>query len=581
MKMKKIAALVLALIMIVGALAACAGKTKVNGRFRTYFSTMPPTLNRFVNSDTATSDANGKISSHLYDTMFTKDKKSFDYRPNQADGFPKQLDSEGKEWEVKVKKNLHWVDCNGNIVGDVNAYTFEYGFFACIDPIQLNSQHAGITNSDFARPVNAAEYRSQVADGTTVTKDQVGFKAIDEYTIRVTVETPVTEKMMTIWLTNVRPINQDLYEKGLSDDKTSTDYGTDATKIYSNGPFYLKEWVPDGKMTFERNPDYVFANEIHIEGVDYVVCKETSTAIEMFKSGQLDRVSIAYTDWEQFEDDPRVHEYFNDSLMYMFINIGNPDNGNILGKEDFRLAMFYGIDRQKLADTLGVYPATRLCRRAVIGDNLTNTPFVNLPQNFVKTAAEAFDVAKANTYLDKALEASGIKSVSQSLLISETATHIKGACEIIMKQWEDFFKGKLTATIRPLPASQAQSARRWHEDDPTSFELALGSLLPSSTNVRNTFKYYISTYNPPRTTWSDPEYDRLYAEIETLDMYNEKDIKKITENCLAMEKMLIDKVIVNPVYERPEKQLFAENVHLPVDEYIVGWGFGMDYITID
>jgi ABC-type oligopeptide transport system substrate-binding subunit len=243
--------------------------------------------------------------------------------------------------------------------------------------------------------------------------------------------------------------------------------------------------------------------------------------------------------------------------------------------------MFYGIDRRKLADTLGVYPATRLCRRAVIGDNLTNTPFVNLPQNFVKTAAEAFDVAKANTYLDKALEASGIKSVSQSLLISETATHIKGACEIIMKQWEDFFKGKLTATIRPLPASQAQSARRWHEDDPTSFELALGSLLPSSTNVRNTFKYYISTYNPPRVNWHSDEYDALYDATQGLDQYNPDDIKIIAEKCLAMEKILLDEVVVNPVYERPEKVLIADNVHLPVPGYIVGYGLGYTYSTID
>ncbi len=576
MKMKKIAALILAVLMIVCALAACTKKVKVNGRFRDYFSTMPPTLNRFTNDDTATSSAYNLITAYLYNTIYTKDGKGFEWESELAADFPKQADSEGKVWNIPIRKNLKW--SNGD---PIDAHTFEYGVKMCIDPLQLNLVVAGITNSDYAKMVNCVEYRNQNTDGTTVSWDQVGCKAIDDYTLQITLEKAVPQMNVIMYASSFRPIHQGLYEAGMSADGTTTDYGTAVDKILSCGKFILKEWVPDAKMTFDRNPDYVFADRISLEGYDYIVVKDTSTAIELFQTGQIDRVGIAYTDWPTFEDDPRVHEYFNDSLMYMMINTGNPDYGNVLGKKDFRLALFYSIDRQKLADTLGVYPATRLCRKAVIGDNLTGTPFVDLPQNFVKTAAEAFNVNLANEYLTKAYEQSKINSVSLAIVISETATHIKGACEIIMKQWEDNFKGKLAATIRPLPASQAQSARRWHEDDPTSFELALGSLLPSATNVRNTFKYYISTYNPPRVNWHSDEYDALYDATQGLDQYNPDDIKIIAEKCLAMEKILLDEVVVNPVYERPEKVLIADNVHLPVPGYIVGYGLGYTYSTID
>ncbi|MBQ7623959.1 MAG: hypothetical protein IJS65_01620 [Clostridia bacterium] len=575
--MRKVFALLLALVMVAAAFAGCGGKKPVeaSGVFRTYFTAFPPTLNtwRPGGGDTSTGKITGLVKAGFYTDEPTEDGEGWRWVCELAEDFPQKMDEEGKVWRIKLKKGLKWA--NGE---DLDANDYIYSIKQAIDPVQLNSV-SGLFNSAQLKLVKAYDYYMQGSTGVPVSFDEVGVKKIDDYTIELTAEQGVAQINVLRFGGGVGFVNETVYEAGMSEDRSFTDYGTAIDKYVCNGPFMITEWIPDAKITLEKNPYYVLADKIHIKSIEFSLVPNSQTAIELFQQDKLDYCALLYTDWESFEDDPRVYEYFNDSLMYMMINVGNPSQNNLLGSLDFRKALYYGIDRNSIAEAIGVYPATRYVRRSVIGDSNTGESFVSIPQDYVKTPEESYDVPLANQYLMKAYEEKGLESATEQILLSETATHIKAVTEILQKHYNDIFNGKLTVTIRQLPPTQAQTLRRWHEDDPTSFDIALGSLLPSSTDVRDSFKYYISSYNPPRSKWSNPEFDKLYAEVQGLDLYN--DTEEIVSKCQQMEKILLDEVVINPVYERPEKVLYSEHVHLPVEHYVIGFGFGERFMTID
>ena len=239
-------------------------------------------------------------------------------------------------------------------------------------------------------------------------------------------------------------------------------------------------------------------------------------------NGELDYVSISYNQWEDYEDDPRIYEYFNDSLMYFMINHGNPSFGNILGNLNFRKALFHGVDRVAMSEIIGCYPATRLVRRAVMSNPATGVPFYTLPTDYVKTAEEVFDKTLANQLLDKAYEETKQTKVDMRILYSETSTHLRGCAEILQKQYHDHFAGKLNVIMQAMPSAQAQALRKWNPDDPTGFDTALGSFLPTANDPRQTFKFYLSSVVPPRFYWTSDELDKLFAESMELDLESDK-----------------------------------------------------------
>ena len=568
--MKKYLAMTLAVLMLVAAFAGCSKKeeeTKAYGWFNTCFTSATPTANALIDTgNSSTFDSLCQLS--LYRDKLNETADGWEYDLNLAASWPKQVDADGYVWEVTIRKDAKWQNGDKITVDDIE---FTYQMYA--DPKQANVDAVQLTKQKYGVIKNIAEYNL----GEVASWDDVGFKKIDDYTFQVEFTEPRLQSQVHRALT-CSLVHKDTYLKSMSADGTATLWGSDAENYMSCGAFILTEWENDVKAVFTRNPDYIYADEIKIEGMIYTFNTDANARLQLFLEGKLDTCALDYTYWESYEDDPRVYEYYNDSLMYFMINVGNPAQGAILGDINFRKALFWGMDRVALADTLGVYPATRLVRRAVMGNPLTGVPFYTIPQDYVVDPYNAFDKEKANQYLDQAYEKAGQTKTTMRILISETATHIKGAAEILQKQYGENFGGKLEIKVDQKPSSVVYAERRWNPEAPEAYDSALGSLLPSATDPRDTFNFYRSDYTPPRFAWNDPDFDKLFADSMKLDLENENDA--IIEACQQMEKILLDELVNVPIYERPNKVLYSTRIHLPVEEYVIGYGFGEKYMTI-
>ena len=567
--MKKYLALVLAVLMLVAAFAGCGKEeTKVYGTFRTYFTNPPPTVSCLATQDTNPWTLIDLTTACLYRQVLNKEKTGWEWATDLAAKFPEQVDDAGYVWKYTIVKDAVW--SNGD---KITADDFEFTFREHANPKMAYVSATQMTTNSYGQLKNIYEYGlGEITDWS-----QVGYKKLDDYSFQVEFTTPATQDD-AIRACNRALVNETVYMKGMNADGTGTLYGTDIENFTCCGAFILTEWIPDGKYVLTRNPDYVHADEIKLESIVYTVVPDTNAALQLFENGELDYVSISYNQWEDYEDDPRIYEYFNDSLMYFMINHGNPSFGNILGNLNFRKALFHGVDRVAMSEIIGCYPATRLVRRAVMSNPATGVPFYTLPTDYVKTGEEVFDKTLANQLLDKAYEECKQTKVDMRILYSETSTHLRGCAEILQKQYHDHFAGKLNVIMQAMPSAQAQALRKWNPDDPTGFDTALGSFLPTANDPRQTFKFYLSSVVPPRFYWTSDELDRLFAESMELDL--ESDNEKVIEYCMKMEKLMLDEMVIVPVYEIPTKVLYETNVKLPADGYVIGWGFGNEYMSM-
>jgi oligopeptide transport system substrate-binding protein len=58
--------------------------------------------------------------------------------------------------------------------------------------------------------------------------------------------------------------------------------------MVSNGPFMLKEWLPQQRIVVVRNPNYWDAASVKLDEVDFYPTEDTAGEERMFRSGQID-----------------------------------------------------------------------------------------------------------------------------------------------------------------------------------------------------------------------------------------------------------------------------------------------------
>ena len=567
--MKKLLAFALAAMMLIGAFAGCSSKkseSAASGWIHDYFTSFPTTANYFTTNGTEDGAIVEATSIFLYRQYLNEDGTGYIGTPELASELPIQMDTEGKHWQVKLRNNCKFANGDPITADDV---IFSYQML--LDPDQVNVKATVLINSVIFCIEGIGDY----FDGECEWED-TGIKKIDDYTIEFHLTSPATQDNARRGLSFCPLVHKATFLATLTDDKSLTSYGTSIDNYVSSGPFILKEWIYDSKIVLERNPNFIFADRYKIEGITYVCIPDSQTAIELFIKGDIDAVDLAYTDWEVYAEDPRVHDYYGDSLMYMFINMGNPNQNNLLGKLNFREALYYGIDRVAITTAVGGEPTSRYVRKAVVGDLSTGVAFVDMPgsTDYIDDPYTLYQPEKANEYFTKALEECELTSATLELMYSEVAIRTRAIFEMLMVDFQKTFQNKITVTLRPVPSTQSQKLRRWNPDDPTAFDAALGSLLPSADDPSASFGFFVSDYSPPRFCYGNPEFDELYVQSCSLEANLNNDLK--VELCQKMEQIVLRDKIIVPVYETESKKLFSERIVLPTadEAYLTVFGFG-------
>jgi len=121
-----------------------------------------------------------------------------------------------------------------------------------------------------------------IADGETDDPATLGVTAPDDKTLVIELDAPAPHILEVLGSFQIAPLHSPSYDE----------YGTgvfiDPAHVVSNGPYVIKEVVPQSHVLLEKNPNYWDAANVSIPFVKYLVTEDVSTELKRYQAGEID-----------------------------------------------------------------------------------------------------------------------------------------------------------------------------------------------------------------------------------------------------------------------------------------------------
>jgi oligopeptide transport system substrate-binding protein len=255
---------------------------------------------------------------------------SADGRPAPGAAARWDVSADGKLYVFHLRPGLVW--SNGE---PLTSADFLYSLRRAVAP-STASPYAGMLS-----PIVNAE---AISSGREKDLSKLGVEAPDPLTVRIalTHAAPYFTQLLAVQIG--MPVPRKIVEQ----------YGAKWTQpehIVGNGPFLLKEWVPQGQIALERNPRFHDADQVKLARVRWVVDPEPATAFKKFRSGDLDTANVPPEElaWAKQNLSAELH---SDPVLvsdYIVVNLTRPPfAGNLKLRQALALAMDQRVLNQKV-----------------------------------------------------------------------------------------------------------------------------------------------------------------------------------------------------------------------------------------
>jgi ABC-type transport system substrate-binding protein len=340
----------------------------------------------------------------FYNSSLQIDPTSFDFNADLYAGA-----------EVETWAGLLTFNADGEAIGDW-AETWETNDDASVWTFHIRPDNTGWSNGDpvtahdfvwsFARLLapetanvysfilydikNGEPYNTQTAPGGGATPgpiptaDDLGLKAIDDWTLEITLEGPRANFGQKVAYTACVPAHR------ASVEEHGAEWALGNVPLVSNGPFKLDEWDKGVIIRCSKNEGYWDASNIYLENlIDPLI--PGANQVNNFENGtgdqQLDWCNLGAADYLRFQSDPEKAAWLR-QYIYPGIWMILPSNG-VAPFDDLnvRKALSHAIDRDRLVEVASglVQPAYCMVPQGVYG-------FFEDPE---VSAIQAFDPAAA------------------------------------------------------------------------------------------------------------------------------------------------------------------------------------------
>ena len=579
MKKRRLLSLVLAAVIALSLLTACqsgnngsnantAGdsgsgdaETLGSGTLNLVYSEDIDTLNPHMERSSADAEIIWSVGGVLYRIAPGTDTP-YEIVPEYADGKPEMVDEEGLVWRIKVRDDAKWADGSA-----LTAEDFAYSLKMLYDPLLLNAPGTSL-NEYGIYIVNATAYMTQAADGTTVAWEDVGVKVADGNALELTLEKAASASQVEMAFSSciTVPVKEELYEAGMSEDKSETNYGSSWDKFASSGPFMITGWTKDAEIAMVRNPNYPLQDGISLAGITYKIVPEAGTQLQLFESGQIDMVTLSEADLEQYGEDPRILVVPGGGVLCIGLDIINTENP-ILQNQKFRQALFFGTNRAEAAKLGSNVPADYFITEAYIIDMETGTPYrdLDVAKSYIDTENYSYDPELAKQLFDEALQEMGLTKATLEVLYQDSSESRKSVCEYLQSSWQNLFGAdKFTVTLQSVPSQQLSERYRSHTENPNAFEAGVIQSTYNFLDPASALMEWNMNATRKKIPYYDEEFTAAYDAAVALPM---EDVDGRAEKIAQAEAIMLEDAPFVPVAQTISNVLISERVTLPYTTY--------------
>ncbi|WP_425440951.1 peptide ABC transporter substrate-binding protein [Sediminibacillus albus] len=430
-----------------------------------------------------------------------------------------EVSEDNKVYTFTIRDDAKWSDGSPVTAGD-----FEYAWKKAVNP-----DTAAAYGPQFEEIVaNASEIL--VGDKPV---DELGVEALDERTLKVTLENPVPffKELLTTAIFFPQP-EEFVEEQG-------DEYARDSEHILFNGPFVLEDWSgTDSSWTFEKNQQYWDKQAVNMDKIEMNVVKDTSTAVNLYKKDELDRIELTGDYVNEYKESDNYHTFLTGATSYLKMNQGKDGETTDLANLNIRKAMNMAIDKQEMVDTI-------LNNGSIVANGNVPKDLAENPETGEDFRAENgdlvhYDVEEAKQYWEQGLEELGKEELEFTLTTSDSSTS-KQFAENLKYQLESNLSG-LTINVNSVPPKASISANVNQE-----YEMILTGWNGDYQDPLTYLNLFITDSPGNHTGYSDEQYDKLVlgAKSNLADKPQER-----WDALLKAERMLIkDSAVLVPLYQ--------------------------------
>ncbi len=430
-------------------------------------------------------------------------------------------DKSGKVWTFHLRNDGRWSDGSAVVAKD-----FVFALRRAVDPATASEYAFILWPILNAKAINSNELKDL---------SQLGVEAIDEHTLKITLENPTSFLPGLLAHHMAYPLNK----------KNLDEHGrkwTRANNLVSNGAYMLTEWEPQSHLTLVKNPHYHDANSVKIDSVNYYPTEDQSSAMKRFRAHELDitdDIPSSQIDWAKthlpkaFRSSPYIGTY------YLAINL---EKAPFKDNKELRRALSLAIDRDILTQKItksGELPAMGWV-----------PPGISHYQS--QTMQEASLDKKERVKRAKALYEKAGYSKANPLkleLLYNTSENHKKVVIAVAAMWKKVLGIKTTLRNEEWKVYLSSRSQR-------QFEVIRAGWIGDyndASNFLDLFRSDVGTMNP--SSWKNTEYDNLMKSAGA-----ETDVEKRALLMQQAEQILLAEMPLIPIYYYTTQHLVSEKI---------------------
>lgn len=447
-----------------------------------------------------------------------------------------EVSDDGLTYTFHLREDAVW--SNGT---PVTAADFVFGWQRAVDP-DIASEYAYML-SDIGQVKNAAEIIAGEMD-----KSELGVTAVDDYTLQVELNVPVSYFLSLMYFPTFYPVNEEFYN-------TCADtFGTSPETTLSNGAFVLDDYEPAAtSFHLSKNPDYYDADTVQLAGLNYQVIQDSQQALMSYQAGDLDTTLINGEQVDQVKDDPEFMTIGAGYLWYISpnMNASDPDVAAALSNLNIRMALTMAIDRESI--TTDVLKDGSLPTYTAVPPEFATGPdgsdFSEDQEMFSDYCK--YDATAAADYWSKGLEELGIDSLELDMVVDADDAPQKVAA-VLQEQLQTTLPG-LTINLTVEPKKQ-----RVQDMQDGNFELGLTRWGPDYADPMTYLGMWVTGNSNNYGGWSNEEYDAIIDECTTGDLAT--DAEGRWTRLYDAEELVMENAVIFPLYTQANAEMLSSKV---------------------
>ncbi|MGG0705869.1 peptide ABC transporter substrate-binding protein [Bacillus paramobilis] len=429
--------------------------------------------------------------------------------PAVAKSFKRSED--GKKYTFDLRKDAKW--SNGD---SVTANDFMFAWKRAI-----NRE----TASQYAYMLFHVKNAKEINKGT-MALDNLGVKAINDYTLEVEIEQPIPYFLQLLSL----PIYLPQHESFLKEQ--GKNYALEPSNLIYNGPFVLEKWKHEQEFQLKKNATYWDQKKVKLDEINFQIVKDTMTAVNLYEAGNLDRVPINSQFVDKYKGNKELHMSSEPGMAMLRFN----EKNNALANKKVRQSISFALNKED-------FVAHFINNGAKSASGLVPAGHINeeTGKDFRKENGDLspYDLQNAKKIWAEAKKELGVDEVNLEFLTYEQ-DNAKRMAEYIKGDLEKHLQG-LTIQIKQQPFKQKLQLEQTGD-----YDISMANWGPDYKDPISYLELFTTDNQNNKMNYSNRHYDELIKKAKSDLVLNQK---KRWEALQEAERILLEDAAIAPLYQ--------------------------------